>query len=504
MKQLTRSVVWCFLVTLLICATVNATAFATRGWSATLRLTHDMGFRGAESIDPISPTRFVQANQMIYDRLVHMGKDGNIEPALAVDWHSEDGGRRWIFCLREGVSFHNGKPFTAADVVYTFRRMFHPGNQSAVAAVLNIIDEPVVISRSRVLFYLNKPHTEFPVLLTDYRVRMLPKQAKLTAPVTGVGTGPFKLKRLDPEGVTLLLANHQYWNGQPAVERVELYGIADFNSRLQALFSGQLDWMEAVTAKQKLLFEQHEKLWTQQFRSGEWRAIVFHNDMPPFDDYRVRKAVRIAVDRHRIMQLVSGKGGGEISCDSPVWPGDKYRVHLNCHRDVEQAKALLAQAGYPDGISFELYTSDLEPEFIPMAEAYQQQAAEAGIKVTIRRAPADTYWQTLWKKVPAMLTRWSQRPADQVLNEVFRTGALWNDSGFSEPGFDVLLNSARAEPSERVRQQHYRELQQHLYDRSGTFIPYHIAQMRVLSRRVQPFDAVEYFSVPWHKIAVID
>ena len=470
--------------------------------AATLRLSHNMDFRGAESLDPISPTRFVQANQMIYDRLVRLAPDGEPEPQLAESWQSNDRADLWFFDLRNQVHFHNGRLFSARDVVYTFRRIIDPGTRSAVSAVLGIIDEVTAVSSQRVSFKLKSPHTEFPVLLADYRVRIIPEQARLDTPVLGIGTGPFRLVRFDPEGVTRLAANNDYWDGAPRVEQVELLAIADSNSRLQALQAGQVDWLENVTGKQKPLFEKHHKLWTQVIATGGWRGIAFRTDKPPFDDPRVRKAVRIAVDRQKVMQLVSGKEGGTIACDSPVWPGDRYRTEIHCEQDIASAKALLAKAGYPQGLAFDLYTSDLEPEFIPMAEAYQQQAAKAGITVTIRRVPADSYWQSYWKQVPAILTRFSQRPADQILNEVFRSGALWNDSGFSQPEFDQLLDYARSEFSIPEKQLAYQHLQEFLYDSGGTFIPYHISQMRVLSKRIEPFEGIEYFSIPWHKIAI--
>lgn len=472
--------------------------------AATLRLPHEMGFRGAESLDPISPTRFVQANQMIYDRLVELSANEKPEPQLAIHWQCNDRADQWWFDLRARVRFHNGKWLDAGDVAYSFRRVVAPKTRSAVSAVLGIIKEVTVLSPERVLFSLHSPHTEFPVLLADYRARIIPAQKDPDSPEFGIGTGPFKLVHYDPEGITRLEANPDYWDGKPKTDKVELLAIADSKSRLQALLAGQVDWLEAVVGKQRPLFEKHPDLWTQIIETGEWRGIDFLNEKPPFDDPRVRKAVRIAVDRNKMMQLVSGQEGGSIACDSPVWPGDPYRADTECKQDIESAKTLLAEAGYPQGLAFDLYTSDLEPEFIPMAEAYQQQVARAGIAVTIRRVPADSYWQSYWKQVPAIMIRFSQRPADQILNEAFRSKALWNGSRFSEPAFDQLLDHARSEFSTSERQHIYQQLQEYLYDNGGTLIPYHISQMRVLSKRVEPFEGTHYFAIPWHKITVKD
>src|SRR5690606_27460063 len=107
----------------------------------------------------------------------------------------------------------------------------------------------------------------------------------------------------------------------------------------------------------------------------------------PFDNPLVRKAVRIAADREAMIKLMVGEGNAIATCDHPVMAGDPYRVEFDCPQDIEEAKRLLAEAGYPDGIEFDLYTSDLEPGMVQYAEVYQQQVAAAGIEVNVVVAP---------------------------------------------------------------------------------------------------------------------
>ena len=149
-----------------------------------------------------------------------------------------------------------------------------------------------------------------------------------------------------------------------------MIAIPDSEARIQALLTGQIDYIEALTAQQKPMFENNPKFKTQTIPTGEWKGIIFLVDRAPFDDPRVRKAVRIAVDRQEMTDLVAGHGGGTIACDHPVWAGDAYQADIDCPQDTAEAKRLLAEAGFADGIEFDLYTSDKDPHWSTMAEVY--------------------------------------------------------------------------------------------------------------------------------------
>ena len=137
-------------------------------------------------------------------------------------------------------------------------------------------------------------------------------------------------------------------------------------------------------------------------------------------------------------------GGITVGCDTPVSFSDPYRAKLDCPQDIEGAKALLAEAGYPDGIDIELFTSDVSPGMIQFAEVYQAQVAPAGIRVSLNLAPSDGYWSDVWLKEAAVMTSWDSRPADQFLNEIFRTGVPNNETFYANADFDALLDKARS------------------------------------------------------------
>lgn len=467
----------------------------------TFRVAHDVGYAGAESLDPISPSRFYEANQMLYSRLVRQGADGQPSPDIATEWSATPDARQWTFKLRKGVKFHDGSDLTAADVKYTLERINDPEIDSPAAAALSVVESVDAVDDYTVRINLSAAHADLPLLLMDYRIRLIPEGSGDTIGKTGIGSGPFMLDELDPEGTTILKANPNYWEGKPAASEIEIIGIADSQARIQALMAGQID-MEDVIFQQVRLFSSNPQFQTQSIATGEWRALVFRTDTKPFDDVRVRKALRLAVDRKEMMRLVSGEQGGTLTCDQPVWSEDQYRSDIQCEQNIEEAKRLLAEAGYPNGIEISIHAADNEPEWIRMIEVYQQQAAKAGIKVILKMTASDGYWTDVWMKESAVATRWSQRPADQILNEAFRSTATWNETFFKSSVFDDLLDSARQELDFDKRKALYGKLQQMLWEEGGALIPYHLNQIRVMKKNVTGLDPVEDFSIRWHKVGI--
>jgi len=466
---------------------------------------HDLGFGGSENADPIHPTRFWQVTEKTMNRLVRPATTGEPSPDLAVSWYPNDSADVWTFNLREGVKFHDGTDFDAADVVELLNRIKDPDLDSPVASVLSIMEKIEAVDSLTVKITLSASHVDFPLLMMDYRIRMTPSGSSDTIGQTGIGTGPFMLKTLDPEGTTILVANPDYWEGAPGLDEIKIIAIPDSQARVQALLSGQIDMLRHISAQEKVLFENNPKFKIQHVATGDWlAAIVFRTDTAPFDDVRVRKALRIATDREAMVKLLLGEGGGVVACDTPVWSGDQYRAEIDCPQDIDGAKRLLAEAGYPNGIEIDVVTSDLRALWVNMVQVYQQQVAAAGITVNLVKAPADGYWSDVWMKEPAVTTSWGQRPADQVFNEAFKSTASWNESFLNNSAFDEKLKMAGQEMDVNKRTALYGDLQNILFEEGGTFIPFHINQVVVTSARVTGLPAVFDDAVQYHNVSVGD
>ncbi|MCP5154827.1 MAG: ABC transporter substrate-binding protein [Ectothiorhodospiraceae bacterium] len=469
--------------------------------TGTFRQAHEYGSGTNSSLDPISKGRVFQITEKIMSRLVRPGEDGKPSPDLAASWSSNEMATEWTFRLREGVKFHDGSPFDARSVVYSLGRVQDKTIASPAASTIKMVERIEAVDPHTVRFVLSAPYADLPLQLMDYRLRMIPEGSGDTVATSPVGTGPFKLVSYDPAGTTVLEANADYWEGPPGVARMEIIAIPDAQARLQALLAGQIDMERGITQQQRPLLDNNARYQIQDVPTGNWRAIVFRTDVAPFDDPRVRKAVRIAADRKGLLDLVLG-GGGVVSCDNPVGPRDQYRADATCAQDIAGAKALLAEAGHPNGIEFDLHVSGIEPSWSTIAEVYQQQVASAGIKVNIVRVPSDGYWKDVWMKKPVVMTRWNERPADQVLHEVFHSGEKWNESALSDSTFDGLLAKARRELDFEARKALYGEAQRRLQEVGGSLIPYHVNRLVGLTARVRDVDAVENNSIRWHRVKV--
>ena len=483
-------------------------ASASVAWAeptGTFRQAHEVGSGNASDLDPISKGRVFQITEKIMSRLVRPSMEGTPSPDLAVSWSANSDATVWTFKLRSGVKFHDGKPFTSEDAVYSLQRVIDPKLDSPAKSTLKGVTKIEAIDPLTLSLTLAAPKADLPLVLTDYRLRMIPAGSGDTIKSTGIGTGPFKVEKFDPQGVTVLTANMDYWEGAPGVARMEIVGIPDAQARLQALLGGQLDMEPGISRQQSALIQRNPKLKLQEVPTGNWRGIVLRTDVKPFDDVRVRKAIRMAVDRKAMVGLVAA-GAGFIGCDTPVGPKDQYRLEEDvatmCPQDIKGAKALLAEAGYPDGIDFDLYVSTVESVWPTIAEAFQQQVAAAGIRVKIVQVPSDGYWSQVWLKKDATMTRWNERPADSLFNEVYRTGASWNESHQSDPKFDAMLDAAGKELDFAKRKDMYAAIQRYLWENTGTYVVYHATVFVGLSARVKDLDAVENFSIRWNRVRV--
>jgi len=469
--------------------------------SGTFRQAHEYGFGDKSSLDPASRGRVMQITEKLMSRLIRPDMKGSPSPDLATSWSSNAEATEWTLKLRKGVSFHDGSAFDSADVIYTFDRVLDPENKSPARSAIKMIEEMEALDSHTVKFTLSTPFADMPLQLMDYRLRIIPEGSGDSIATSGIGTGPFKLVSFDAAGVTKLEANMDYWEGAPGVAKMEIIGIGDGQARMQALLGGQIDFENTVTNQQKPMFAGSSKFKIMEVPTGNWRGLVFRTDIEPFTDVRVRQAVRKAAKREELVKLIMG-GAATVACDTPVKPDDQYRADIKCPQDIAGAKKLLADAGFPDGIDIEVYVATLEPTWPILAEAYQQQAEEAGIRVTIKQVPSDGYWSDTWMQKTVSATRWNERPADSALHEIYLSTAKWNESYYKDSNFDALLAKARRELNFDKRKALYVQAQEHLYETAGTLIPYHVSKIYAMSERVNGIDPVENHSIRWNKVTV--
>jgi len=469
--------------------------------SGVFKLSHDLGFGKDTNLDAITKGRLFQVVIMTQNRLVRKNLDGVTSPELATEWSANADATEWTFKLREGIYFHDGSGFDASDVKYSLERVKDPDIGSPARKSMSAVTDIEIIDRNTVKMVLNTSFADFPLLLTDYRLRIIPEGSGDTIGQTGIGTGPFMVEKFDPEGTTILKANPEYWEGAPKVAEVHVIAIPDGQARVQALLTGQIDMNRYVPFSQKKIFDGNSKFNVSVVPTGNWRGMVMRTDTAPFDNPKVRKAVRLAVDRQELVDLVMG-GAATVSCDTPVAPSDQYRLNMDCPQNIGKARNLLREAGYPNGIEMVIHVSTKEPTWPTIAEVLQQQLAKAKIKAEVKMTPSKSYWKETWMKKAVSMTRWNERPADSILHEAYFSGAKWNESFYKSASFDKNLSDARGELDFNKRKTAYQNAQKTLWEEAGTMIPYHVSKLVVTSSRVKNLDEIEFFSIRWHTLSV--
>jgi peptide/nickel transport system substrate-binding protein len=464
-----------------------------------LRYNAGLLYGGTENLDPADSSRFWPATSMLFDRLVAPEFDKmSPVPALATEWESNDAADMWTFTLRDDVFFHDGTQLTSADVAYSANH-WKTSETSIIATTFEVVDSIDTPDDFTVVFNLSQPVVDFPSLLMDYRARVIPEDGLEDILTSGNGSGPFILETLDVEGITVLVANDDYWGGPPGVAAVEIWAIADQEAGIQALLAGQVDFSNSASLEQATLFEGNDDFVVSQIPSGNWSGFVMRTDIAPFDNLALRQAMHLVVDRQEMVDLALS-GAGTVSCDSAVMPSDPYIFTTDCSQDIEGAIAKLEEAGYPDGIDVTLHTSDVLADWTPLAEIYQQQAALAGINVEIVQAPADGYYTAPWMVEPFVMTQWNERTADQALNEIYRSGGAWNESYWAVPEYDALLDAARAETDFDTRRGYYVDAQKMLHEEGGTIIPYWVNTIRIQKACVDGIPPIGEFFYDWTTI----
>jgi peptide/nickel transport system substrate-binding protein len=440
------------------------------------------------ALDPSNYYRIHYAMGGLYSRLCANDLSLAPVPDLAVSWEPNATLDRWTFKLREGVTWHDGEPFTSADVAFSYKRMLDP-NVSSVSATYAIVDPDGIETPDdlTVVIALNKPHADFPQLAMGAYAYIVPEHIGDDVPTAGIGTGPYKLVEADPAGITAMEAFDAYWRGPAKINRVELYTIADSEARVNGLLANQLDGAGSLSPLQLQRIGESPDHQVKLVPDGSWTYLGVRCDTAPFDDVRVRKAMKLVVDRAQIHQAAI-QSSGTIGYDQPVWEHDQYGWVGDPARNVEQAKALLAEAGFPNGLDVTLEAADIH-YWLPIAVTYKEQAKEAGINVTINMVPSDGDYSLTVKDSVFRFEQWGARTADTVLTEAFRSDAAANDSRWKRPEFDALLDSARAEADFEKRKDLYQQAQQMINDDGGVILPFFGYTGFAAAKRVQGIPA---------------
>lgn len=413
-----------------------------------------------------------------YDRLTTENDNWKVLPSLATSWKSNKTGTVWTFQLRKGVKFWDGKPFTSADVVYTFRRVIDPKTGSEGAPQMSFLTKQGIqpAGKYAVKFITKKPVAELPLLITNKNTFIVENGATTqTLRTKGAGTGPFIPVGFGPtKQVQTFKRNPHYWRkGLPAAPCLQLYVIQEASSMLAALQTGQVDFSQQVDYSIIAPLKKNAQVKLMATGASTSMTMPMWTDTAPFNDNRVREALKMVIDRNQMVQTVL-QGYGVVGDDNPVPPTspDAWR-HTVPGPDIGGAKALLAEAGFQGShpLKVDLYTADMIPGIVNMVQLYAQQAAKAGIQVNVITGPASEYWDNVWLKHPFEVSAWSARPPGLALSIAYLKNASYPESHWKVPAYDALLAKANTTVDPTARRKLYQQAEKMLTTQGGEIIP---------------------------------
>jgi peptide/nickel transport system substrate-binding protein len=451
-----------------------------------------IGCTGGSTTDSMDPGTLTSnmnqnLNWQIRNNLVEIDHNFNAIPELAESWSASADAKKWTFKLRKGVEFHNGKSFTAEDVIYSLNHHRGEESKSAAKAYLKSIKSMKADGKHEVVFELSGGSADFPFILGDYHLSICPAGTTGAEWEKGVGTGGYVLENWEPGVRAFSKRNPNYWKeGRAHFDEIETLSIVDTNARTNAIKTGVINYMDRVELKTVHLMKKMSGINVSSTTGTAHYTIPMMVDQKPYGDNNVRMALKLAIDREALVKQIL-RGYGEVGNDHPIAPVNKYHAKNLEQRkyDPEKAKFYMKKAGMLDHV-FNLHAADAA--FAGAVDAsilIKEHAKKAGININVVREPDDGYWSNVWIKKEWCMCYWGGRPIEDMMFSVaYADGAPWNDTHWSNAKFNELLLAARAELDEVKRRKMYEDMQEICRNDSGTVVPMYNQMVEASSEKL--------------------
>lgn len=454
-------------------------------------------------LDPHTTNATATRNMLenVYDTLVMFNSSGLIVPALAESWSSSEDGLVWTFNLREGVRFHNGTAMTAADVVFSINRIKDPEVASPRSGDFAVVESVEALDDLTVVFTLARPFSPLLAKLA-FSTNVIVSEAVLKeagdAQEVVIGTGPFKFVEYIPQTRLVLSRNEAYWgkdeagNALPYLDGITFNFYPDPASRTTSIQTGNADWIEYVPAADVVLLQADSQVEIVGGLSANFRALYINTTVDPLDDPRVRQAMAYAIDEQSIIDLALFGTGGVLATGTTIPGGNYYAVESNPYtgRDLEKARALLAEAGLADGFEFELYVTSTYDFLRDPAEIIQANLAEVGIRANIKAEDWSVYLPLVLegKYQTTILGSSGQADPDDFLYSQFHSASPNNVSKINDAELDQLLEQGRMVSNQEERRDIYLAAQARVLELVPYIFIFHSAQYEAIRPNVKGFE----------------
>jgi peptide/nickel transport system substrate-binding protein len=429
------------------------------------------GGGASETLDPHLANLFadVARAKAQYDKLADYGADLSAQPRLATQWEPNKTLDRWQVTLRR-ATFHDGRPVTAKDVLYSYRRIADPKQAFRAKASL----EPIDLDASRATgersidFVLKRPTAEFPNVLAAFGAYVVPENAS-DFDKNPVGSGPFRFVSFTPGRSAVFRRHDAYWEGAPHLDELEFVVANEESARVNALLGGQVEYAHELNPTTARAHEGKGRIEIVRLRNSAMQAFCMKTDRAPFDDKRVREAFFLIADRK---ELVDGALSGAGVVGNDLF-GKGYEYYADSlpqrEQDLGKARALLRQAG-ADRLRVTLDTSAVAAGFTEAAGIFRDQAAKAGVTIDVKMGSKDSYWSDILDNGTLCCYRSGAMPIEAHISQRLLTDSTTNATKWKHKDFDALYQQAQSTPDTTGRAAVYERMQRRLYTEGGFLI----------------------------------
>lgn len=464
-----------------------------------------LGVDNASATDRLDPAAYFEIygyvlGGQLFNTLIELDETGALRPALALSWESRNGATEWVLKLRKGVEFHNGKPLTVADVIYSLEHHRGEKSKSAAKVYLQTVTSFKETAPGELSITLSEGNADLPYLLTDVHFGIGPEGGDFDK---GVGTGAYILEQFEPGIRTLTKRNPNYWDSDRGhVDSVETIAYNDSTARIAALLSGKVHIINRI--EPRLLNRVSSNSAIKVFRSPDSAIYTFPGlaDQAPFDNLDARLALKYAIDREQILKSVLA-GAGSVANDQPIVSSNRFFAADIPARayDADKAAFHWKKAGYTRKLALSASDSGFTGA-VDAAQLYQETARKAGIPLDVERVPSDGYWDNVWLNKPFVASNWGTRPtADAILSLVYTSKAEWNESKWKSDKLDQLVRLARAETDEAKRRTLYHDAQLIIADEGAAVIPVRADGLDAIRTNIGGFTVVPGYALSGNRVA---
>src|SRR5258708_5289365 len=458
----------------------SANGAQSRGGNLKVGLT---GGSGTDTLDAHKGFTYVDAGrgEALYQPLLQLNTKAQTEFVLAEEISPHGSTSQWVIGLRPGITFHDGKPLTADDVIFTLRRILT--QKLTGATPLGPVDMKGLkaLDKRTVLVPMTSPYGSFlDQLAYWYYLYVVPAGFNPKQPN---GTGPFKYQSFTPGQRSVFVRNGSYWkSGLPHVDTLTILDFSDSTALQNALTTGVIQGAGALEGPQIAALKSSPGVRTVTSHTRAITPFTMRVDQAPFNDVNVRQAMRLLVDRQQLINsALDGFGSVGADVSSPYDPN--YDTALHRDQDIAQAKRLLQKAGH-ENLTVQLVTSAVATGTVAMATVLQQQAKAAGVTINLKRVDPTTFFGPNYLSWTFSQDFYNYSPyLAQVAQSLLPTSPF-NETHWHLPKYISLYHQANATANAATRKQIEHEMQQIDFNEGGYIIPAFIDALDAYSTKI--------------------